>query len=75
MSYLESQADSDHYYLVEQLRRIIGQRVTVTMDMSAESQLRHYHICFPDDTTIDLYCTYLENPLTAFKQTYPEYFI
>lgn len=73
MSYL--QTDSDHYYLAEQLRRITGQRVTVIMDMSAESQLRHYRICFPDDTIIDLYCTYLESPLTTFKQTHPEYFI
>lgn len=74
MSYLSAK-DMDHYLIVEQLRRITGQRITATMDMSAESQLRHYRICFPDDTTIDFYCNYIEDPLTAFKRSHPEYFI
>ena len=74
MSYLHTE-DVNHYFFVEQLRNATGQRVTVTMDMSAESQLRHYHICFPDGTTIDHYCNYIEDPLTAFKQNHPEYFI
>lgn len=66
---------NEHFYFVEQLRQITGQRVTVTMGMSAESQLRHYRICFPDGSIINFYCNYIENTLTAFKRGYPEYFV
>lgn len=64
-----------HASLVHSLRVLTGHRVTCRSHFSVEHNHFHLVVTFPDDTILDCYYFFNDDPLEVFKSVYPEYCI